>query len=72
MASQKKRYRHYVAPSAPVVDAIYSFEDGGINPARDRSVGWPAERSSLEQYRASRALRSCYQGFWGCTQKEGR
>jgi hypothetical protein len=64
MSIQKTSYQ---PPDPAVVDAIYSFENGGMNPAQDRSSAWRNSKrgmSMLDRYRIGRTLRSCYQGFW--------
>jgi len=63
----------YVPPDPVAVDAIYSFEDGGINPVHDSTSRWPVNGSAkncVERYREAKMRRSCYQGFWG--DRDGR
>jgi hypothetical protein len=59
-------HSRYHSPDPAFVDAIYSFEAGGLNPVRDRATGWASvpgqAQNSLLQYRRGRMIRSCYQG----------
>jgi hypothetical protein len=64
MHSQRAHAHH--VPDPVLADAIYSFEDGGLNPVRDKSSRWKSNGANncLTRYKAIRGSRSCYQGFW--------
>jgi hypothetical protein len=58
----------YQAPDEILVDAVYCYENGGINPVRhDGSVWKPHDNTQdncITRYEKIRSARSCYQGFW--------
>jgi hypothetical protein len=72
MAKSKIRHHRYIPPDPAFVDGIYSFDDGGLTPVRDRDYGWVhgcgQKVNCLVRYRRGKAMRSCYQGFWWCHQ----
>jgi hypothetical protein len=69
MATHNRLYRE---PDAVLADAVYCYEDGGINPPRDRSSRWNARgrQNNLLRYEAIRRSRSSYQGFWEMSRLE--
>jgi hypothetical protein len=59
--------QRYKQPSAVTCDAVYCFEEGGLNPVRGEDSSWFADQAPanpLIRYRAAQSIRNSYQGFW--------
>jgi hypothetical protein len=58
----------YYAPDEVLVDAVYSYENGGVNPVRHHPSAWNTrelERGNCAiRYERIRRTRSSYQGYW--------